>query len=66
MPRKDNLVWCQAENETAFVAITPGRTFRVKWLPDLHVWTFDGRAFEHHDMAKSAAQATYDNMSAQP
>lgn len=56
----DQLIWIQCEYQTAFVSITPRKTYRVKWLPDSHAWIYDGRAFEHVDMAKGAAQFEYD------
>ena len=60
LPRVKPLVWMNVEHETAFVALTALKTFKVQWMPDLHVWLYDGRAFEHYDMAKAAAQADYE------
>lgn len=53
------LHWIRAEGETAFVAITAKKTYRVKWLSDIHAWIYNGKAFEHVDMAKGAAQTEY-------
>lgn len=55
----DQLTWVQCENDTAFVSITSRKTYRVKWLPDAHAWLYDGRPFEHVDMAKGAAQTEH-------
>ena len=54
------LEWIQVEGVTAFIAMAGGKTYRVKWLPDAHMWFYDGRPFEHVSMAKSAAQTEYD------
>lgn len=56
----DRLNWMQVEGVTAFIAMAGGKTYRVKWLPDAHMWLYDGRPFEHVDMAKGAAQTEYD------
>lgn len=55
----DVLNWVRCENQTAFVAITGRKTYRVHWLPDAHAWIYDGRRFEHVDMAKGAAQTEH-------
>lgn len=54
------LKWVRCEHGTAFVAITRAGTYRVHWLPDAHSWMYDGRPFEHFDMAKAAAQTEHD------
>jgi beta-glucanase (GH16 family) len=38
----------------------PARTYAVHWVPDMHSWLFDGRLFEHVDLAKGAAQFEHD------
>lgn len=57
---KAPLEWIQASHKTAFVAITSVGTFTVKWVPDMHVWTYNNRPFEHVSLAKAAAQSDYE------
>lgn len=56
----ERLRWIALSNMTALAAITKHGTYTVIWVPDMHVWTYDGRPFERVDMAKAAAQADYD------
>ena len=59
-PRVKKLAWVRCEGETAFVALTSVKTYRLKWVPDFHVWTLDGRPYENVSIAKAAAQADYE------
>lgn len=55
----DHLYWHQCGSGAAFFAITARKTYHVGWLPDAHAWVYDGRTFEHVDMARGAAETEH-------